>query len=202
MLYFESPFEFQMLQRHKVISERNMKFSEEIMYALNSVDSNAGAMMNLMSVDVQNFMNFNFVHNAVHAPLLVGISMYMLYEEFGLSAFAGLGVMAGLMIGSNLLTASLGTKYQRLQMKFRDERIKVTSEVLSGIKVLKFYAWEVPFQQKIQRIRKRELNCIWKFSTIFSFVTTFCIIAPVLVELTLVNFDFNVKYVRLFFRWQ
>lgn len=44
------------------------------------------------------------------------------------------------------------------QMQFKDERVKLVNEVLSGIKVLKLYAWEEAFRQKINDIRLKEVK--------------------------------------------
>ncbi len=44
------------------------------------------------------------------------------------------------------------------QMKLKDERTKMTSEVLNGIRVIKLYAWEVPLRDIIEQIRKKEVG--------------------------------------------
>ena len=43
-------------------------------------------------------------------------------------------------------------------MKEKDGRIKMMSEILNGIKVLKLYAWEESFQQQVTDIREREVS--------------------------------------------
>lgn len=52
----------------------------------------------------------------------------------GLSAFAGLAFMI-ILIPINTIAANKVKQLQSLQMKLKDERVKVTTEVLSGIKV-------------------------------------------------------------------
>jgi ABC-type multidrug transport system fused ATPase/permease subunit len=42
-------------------------------------------------------------------------------------------------------------------MKEKDARIKLVTEVLNGIKVLKLYAWEESFEKQILEIREREV---------------------------------------------
>ncbi len=39
----------------------------------------------------------------------------------------------------------------------RDERIKLTNEVLSGMKMIKLLAWEKEFENRITNVREREL---------------------------------------------
>ena len=38
--------------------------------------------------------------------------------------------------------------------------------MLSGIRIIKYYAWEVPFQDKIELIRQKELSALFKMNTI------------------------------------
>ena len=42
-------------------------------------------------------------------------------------------------------------------MEQKDRRIRVMNEVVSGIKVIKLYAWENRFQKDVENIRKKEL---------------------------------------------
>ena len=42
-------------------------------------------------------------------------------------------------------------------MQQKDQRIRLTSEVLNGIKVIKLYAWEDHFQRDVKDIRNNEL---------------------------------------------
>ena len=45
-------------------------------------------------------------------------------------------------------------------MKHKDMRVKLLNEILSGIKVLKMYAWEKSFIKKIGEIRKIEVDAL------------------------------------------
>ena len=47
-------------------------------------------------------------------------------------------------------------------MKTKTKRIKKTNELLTGIKVLKLYAWEEAFEIIIQELRNNELKNLWK----------------------------------------
>ena len=48
-------------------------------------------------------------------------------------------------------------KYQEMQMEKKDQRVKLISEILSGIKVLKLYAWERSFTKRINSLREEEV---------------------------------------------
>ena len=43
-------------------------------------------------------------------------------------------------------------------MKEKDGRIKLMTEILNGMKVLKLYAWEESFQGQVLGIRDREVK--------------------------------------------
>jgi hypothetical protein len=45
-------------------------------------------------------------------------------------------------------------------MKFKDLRIKIMNEILNGIKVLKLYAWEPAFEERVGKVRSDELNVL------------------------------------------
>ena len=55
-------------------------------------------------------------------------------------------------------------KVQLKKMKFQDSRIKMMNEILSGIKVIKFYGWEISFKNIIGKIRNTELNYMKKMN--------------------------------------
>lgn len=46
------------------------------------------------------------------------------------------------------------------QRTHKDERLKISAELLKGIKILKFYAWENSFQRRISQVRAKELKAI------------------------------------------
>ncbi|GAB6025158.1 Multidrug resistance-associated protein 1 [Chamberlinius hualienensis] len=120
----------------------------------------SGQMINLISVDVYRVVEFlDDVLTAVTFPFQIGVGLYMLYNLIGAAAFSGFGVMILL----KLITALLARKqevFETQQLQLKDERIKNLSEAISGVKVLKFFAWENPFMDRIGRIRQKETRAI------------------------------------------
>ena len=49
-------------------------------------------------------------------------------------------------------------KYQKIRQKEIDKRLKVTTETLFNLKVLKLYSWEDFFLEKIDEKRENELR--------------------------------------------
>ncbi|XP_047568306.1 ATP-binding cassette sub-family C member 11 isoform X1 [Lutra lutra] len=59
-----------------------------------------------------------------------------------------------------------------------DQRIRVTSEVLTCIKLIKMYAWEKPFEKIIKALRRQEKKLLEKTGIIQSLTTASLFIAP------------------------
>lgn len=67
-------------------------------------------------------------------------------------------------------------------MKSKDSRIKLMNEMLNGIKVLKLYAWELAFKEKVSEIRESELQVLKKTAYLGAISTFTWVCAPVLVS--------------------
>lgn len=146
--------------------------------------STAGEMVNLMSIDTQRIVNLvTYINMLWSSPLQIVIAIYFLSVTMGISILAGVGVLV-LLIPVNFLVARQARRQQLKQVLEKDSRIVIMDEILSGIKVLKLYAWEEPFLSKIMRIRKNELKYLRNascFNAIIEFTFT-C--APFLVSLS------------------
>jgi ABC-type multidrug transport system fused ATPase/permease subunit len=142
-----------------------------------------GEIVNLMSVDAQRFMDLvTYIHMLWSAPLQIVLALVFLYMSMGPSIFAGFIVMI-LLIPLNALMAFISQKFQVKQMIKKDARIKLVNEVLNGIKVIKLYAWEIPFKRLIMGVRQEEINVLRASAYLnagFSFTWT-C--APFMVKL-------------------
>lgn len=66
-------------------------------------------------------------------------------------------------------------------MQHKDARIKLMNEILNGIKVLKLYAWETSFRDKVLAIRQKELNVLRKTAYLGAVSTMAWTSAPFLV---------------------
>ncbi|XP_046664343.1 multidrug resistance-associated protein 1-like [Homalodisca vitripennis] len=137
--------------------------------------STVGEVVNLMAVDAQRITEFlPFSHLLWSSQLTIIAAVYFLWQLLGPAALAGLAVMI-VLIPINTLIAKKVKTLQMRQMKYKDERIKVMNEVLSGIKALKLYAWEPSFKNQILKIREKEIAllktaALWNASTSFVWV--------------------------------
>lgn len=141
-----------------------------------------GETVNLMSVDAQKLMDVaNFIHLIWSNVLQITLAIYFLWQELGPSVLAGVGIMI-LLIPINAILVSKNRTIQVNNMKNKDQRLKFMNEILSGIKILKYFAWEPSFKKHINDIRNRELNNLVAYGQLQALVTFLLYLAPVLVS--------------------
>nr|KAG5700435.1 hypothetical protein BaRGS_010348 [Batillaria attramentaria] len=145
--------------------------------------STVGEIVNLMSVDCQRLQDMTgYLWMVWSAPLQIGLALWLLWGQLGASVLAGVAIMV-LLIPLNGFLAVKSRQYQMQQMKLKDARLKLMNEVLSGMKVLKLYAWESSFEQKVTDIRDKELVVLRKSAYLNAFSTFTWTVAPFIVTL-------------------
>ena len=133
-------------------------------------ESTIGQMINLLSVNAQPFTEFPYFLNTMWSSFLsMGVCLFLLWDQLRLASLGGLIIMI-LLIPITSISANKIKKLKLKRLNYQDDRIKILNEMLNGIKVIKFYAWELPFKNLIDKIRKVELR-ILKWITYISFTT-------------------------------
>jgi len=129
-----------------------------------------GEITNFMSVDAQRLIDsvpFSFF--IIVAPIEIVVCLGFLYRIVGVAVFAGLGILI-LVTPLNLWASKKGEELLDDQLKAKDKRIKLMSEILSGVKVLKLYAWERPFMASIKNIRSSEIGVLRYIAKLWALV--------------------------------
>uniref|UniRef100_A0A8C9ZY76 ABC-type glutathione-S-conjugate transporter n=1 Tax=Sander lucioperca TaxID=283035 RepID=A0A8C9ZY76_SANLU len=127
-----------------------------------------GEIVNLVSADTQKLMDFVVYFNAVWlAPIEIALCLFFLWQHLGPSALAGIATVI-LIFPLNGFIAKKRSKLQEIQMKFMDGRIRLMNEILNGIKILKFYAWEKAFLEQVLGHREKELKALKKSQILYS----------------------------------
>uniref|UniRef100_A0A671V6B7 ABC-type glutathione-S-conjugate transporter n=1 Tax=Sparus aurata TaxID=8175 RepID=A0A671V6B7_SPAAU len=129
-----------------------------------------GEIVNLVSADTQKLMDFVVYFNAVWlAPIEIALCLFFLWQHLGPSALAGIATVI-LIFPLNGIIAKKRSKLQvkAIQMKFMDSRIRLMNEILNGIKILKFYAWEKAFLEQVLGHRRKELKALKKSQILYS----------------------------------
>ncbi|KAF2894003.1 hypothetical protein ILUMI_12173 [Ignelater luminosus] len=124
-------------------------------------ESTAGQVVNLLSNDVSRFdiiaVNFHFLWIM---PIQAAITTYLLWRQVKVAAFIGLGALILFAVPINSLVAKL-TAVLRLKIAQKtDNRVKKMYEIISGIQVIKMYAWEKPFAKVINAERFKEIKVL------------------------------------------
>jgi ATP-binding cassette subfamily C (CFTR/MRP) protein 1 len=122
-----------------------------------------GEIMTLMSADVERlFLCIQLMNFMWFGPILCLIAMILLCFKVGVSAVPAIGALFLLYYLQRLAGNYCGA-YRRRLVKFTDERVKITNELLQGIRVVKYYAWEYPMKQKVTDIRNQEVALLTKY---------------------------------------
>eukprot|EP00123_Amoebidium_parasiticum_P018837 comp24299_c0_seq1/m.45570 comp24299_c0_seq1/g.45570 ORF comp24299_c0_seq1/g.45570 comp24299_c0_seq1/m.45570 type:complete len:1564 (-) comp24299_c0_seq1:469-5160(-) len=120
--------------------------------------STVGQMTNLLSVDAERIRDFAYDMQEIFVcPMSIGVAIAMLFHVIGSASLAGIAVMVATMPINGAMAAIFGTT----QMKFMeqsDKRVGIMSEILKGMRVIKFFAWEASFVSKVTAIREEELR--------------------------------------------
>ncbi|KAM3622612.1 uncharacterized protein V6R79_001000 [Siganus canaliculatus] len=120
--------------------------------------STLGEVLNLMSTDTDRVVNFcNSFHELWSLPVQFIITLCLVYLQVGVAFLGGLSV-ALLLVPFNKFLASRLLKNHKLMLSYKDSRVKIMTEILFGIRVIKFYNWEPYFTQKVTDCRKQELS--------------------------------------------
>ena len=109
--------------------------------------------------------------------------MAMLVRVLGpLPAAVGLAVTVSLVPFSTLVGRELG-RLRKATVSATDERLKLTSEVLGGIKAVKIYGWEAAYAERIESLREEELRRARKGALVGVANTLMYTGAPILISL-------------------
>ena len=127
-----------------------------------------GEMTNYVSVDAQRIVDsFWQVNHLWASPFQIIIALYLIYLELGVATFAGIGVML-LLIPINICTTKISEILEKKYLEHKDKRLKLLNEILTGMKVLKLYAWENPFMKRVKGMRDQEIHVLRKTAKVWA----------------------------------
>ena len=126
--------------------------------------SDTGKVVNLIASDAEKLVwGSQSLVNVVTLPLQLMIVIVLMFQEMGWPVLVG-------MLAMVLMFTQIGwffkrmSQFEREKMKISDKRVKLMSELITGIKVCKYYAWETSFLGRIDEMRKDELGFLRKKS--------------------------------------
>ncbi|KAI1316195.1 hypothetical protein EDD11_010367 [Mortierella claussenii] len=130
--------------------------------------STLGEISNHMAVDAESWMQAtNMLPLVFTIPLELGLCVWLLYRLLGWSLLAGVAVFTIITPIQTKLAGFLHS-FQRNKLKAMDSRLRLMTEILSNIKIVKLQAWEDAFHRKIDILRASELGAQRALATVRS----------------------------------
>ncbi|XP_065902912.1 ATP-binding cassette sub-family C member 4-like isoform X2 [Dysidea avara] len=141
-----------------------------------------GHIINLSSNDVQQFdLGFELFPEVVVVPVYFPVVAYLLWREVGPSCLVALAVVV-LQPPVQYISLRLYAKWRLKAAKVTDNRVRVMNEIISGMRLIKMYAWEWAFHEYVKKIRKKESRIITQGSLIHAFNTAFLYVSMVVLN--------------------
>lgn len=143
-----------------------------------------GVISNLMSVDSTRLQDMTpYLHAVWYAAFQIAVALYLLWQQVGMASLAAIAVI----ILTIPLTGHVSNILKNVQQKVsvvRDERVKMTNEMLSGIKVIKLQAWEKQIGERVNALRDKELALYRTYVLTQALSGTLFTVIPLLVAIS------------------
>ncbi|XP_054675058.1 ATP-binding cassette sub-family C member 10 isoform X3 [Grus americana] len=144
-----------------------------------------GEIVNFMSTDTNRLVNFCLsFHEVWSLPFQFAITLYLLYQQVGVAFLGGLA-LALLLVPINKVIANRIMMNNKEMLKHKDTRVKLMTEFLCGIRVIKFYAWEKHFSTRINACRDKELQKLRAIKYLDALCVYLWAALPVVVSITI-----------------
>lgn len=135
---------------------------------ISSINLPEGLGVNLLQVDVTKvfefFWYFSYFFNT---PLQIGIAIYLVHNQVGNAVWVAIATMF-IAMAANFSLSGTCKRLNESIMKIRDERMENSTQLLTGMKIIKAYSWEQHFAEKINEIRTKELSKLKILNTLYA----------------------------------
>ncbi|WP_141734585.1 ABC transporter transmembrane domain-containing protein [Oligoflexus tunisiensis] len=146
-----------MLQR--VVGGLNMRIYHHALRMSRSARQSrpTGDIVNLMGTDsdIIGFALFELVEIVVRTIIVIGAAA-MLIHLLGWAGVLGLATLV-LIVPLSHKVIQRFVKLDDELMSHRDRRVSLVAQMLAGMRIVKYFAWEAPMQKEVSTIRAAEL---------------------------------------------
>ncbi|XP_071488722.1 ATP-binding cassette sub-family C member 5-like [Diadema antillarum] len=143
----------------------------------------AGEIINLCTNDGQRLYEMGlWCPTLICGPPLAVAGIVYTYFLIGPAALLGTGTFF-LFYPITMAMAKLVALFRRQAVSVTDKRVRLMNEVVASIKLIKMYAWEMPFSDKIAHMRADEQRALEKGGYIQSLSTMALPIVPVIASM-------------------
>jgi ABC-type multidrug transport system fused ATPase/permease subunit len=131
--------------------------------ALPQSQANSGQIVNLMSTDSQILADtIQYINLGLVAPIQIIVAIILISLQIGAFSLITLGIMVILFPINFIYGKKLGVT-RMIAQQSTDTRVKLLTELIQYIKLIKYYAWEKPLTEKIIEARNEELKHLTEF---------------------------------------
>lgn len=157
-LYFaqHSLFNYQNLNtkcKSLVIGIIYEKITQVSLHSLRMI--NIGKVINIVANDINCLDSVYYITSLCLMPLTLAGGIALLWQFFGVHCLVGIGTLI-FFIPIQIILIGKTKKPRQERNKLGDKRVRITNELIEGIRLLKMYAWEINFMDMIMNIRKQE----------------------------------------------
>ncbi len=122
-----------------------------------------GNLQTLISTDVTNVTNFYiYIPLFLYGVQVLTFSSLMVLRCVGYGGLVGLALLVLALSFSFYLTRKMNS-LNKVIMKLRDMKVKQLHECISGIRIIKYFAWEDSYLSRILKSRRKELFYMLRF---------------------------------------
>jgi hypothetical protein len=150
---------------------------------LSRIKGGAGDVVNLVSNDCQKIAdactNLQYLWSAGIEILAI---LSIAFAELTYSAAPSVVVMI-ILIPAQIYIGYLKSRIGFENTMTTSRRVHIMSEILTAIKLIKFYAWEQPFYDRICEIRKKEMSLLKRNMILNAFNFTVVLAVPASITL-------------------
>ncbi|KAJ7224699.1 multidrug resistance-associated ABC transporter, partial [Mycena pura] len=148
------------------------------------LEHSVGQITTMISSDTDKFdVSAYLLHYTWIAPLQLILAIALLIKTIGVSALVGFAVLL-VAVPPQAILVKIMFDQRAKGVKITDARVRLITEVLQGIRLVKFYGWENFYADRIQEMRRREVATIrksaWATSALVALFTAISTIAMIM----------------------
>ncbi|KAI7870590.1 P-loop containing nucleoside triphosphate hydrolase protein [Spinellus fusiger] len=168
---------------NKSLRRRDLTGSQE-----NPEDKEKGNVNNLLSVDAQKIGELTaYLFYVYSFPIQIIISVWALYKLLGHASLWGVLII----LVSQPMTYFISNRFDKLHgvvMSATDKRLRLMNELLTAIRIVKFFAWEKEFESRVVNAREDELKAVRNRLLTFMWMTSVWFMIPIMIMVTVFYF--------------
>ncbi|KAI4498656.1 hypothetical protein M0802_006362 [Mischocyttarus mexicanus] len=144
---------------------------------------NFGEIVNFMTTDNDRLVNScPSFHTFWSIPLELIVTLYLLYQQIGISFLAGVTFAVILIPINKIIANKIGILSTKL-MEYKDKRVRMMGETLRGITTIKLNVWEEHFSRNILKLREKEIKYLRGRKYLDALCVYFWATTPVLISI-------------------